>query len=296
MTAAVSQVFAPGLFTLPFMVHAWVAASLVAVASSLVGFFVIVRGSAFTAHAVPRAAFAGAAAAFLIGTSTLLGLAVCAFAMALALAVLDRGQGERGVLTALLLVAALGLGDLLLTVAGAYQPAVYALLFGQVVGISAGQVVQIAALSALAVAAFAFLYRPLLMITAVPETAQARGVPETGMRLAFLALVALTAALTVPVVGALLAFSLMVAPAAAASRIARTPARALAWSVGIALGTVWVALVIAYDTGLPIGFAVSSLGTLAYAGARLASARTPAQHHHDTQHAVAAPAQVAAGR
>lgn len=279
MTTLLGHVFAPGLFTYAFMVHAWVASSAIAVASALVGFFVTLRGSAFAAHAVPRAAFAGAAAAFLIGASTLLGLALFALAMALALGTLDREDGHRGVLTALLLVAALGLGDLLLTLGSAYEPAVYALLFGQIVGVSAAQVDQILALSAVVVGAFALLYRPLLMFTAVPETAAARGVPPTGMRLGFLALVALTAALTVPVVGALLAFSLMVAPAAAAARIARRPGAALALAVVLALLVVWIGIVVAYDSGLPIGFTVSALGTIAYLGARAVGVRRVARPH-----------------
>lgn len=263
-----SAIFAPGLFSYGFMIHAWIAASAVAVTSALVGFFVNLRGSTFAAHAVPRAAFAGAAAAFLVGTSTLLGLGVCALAMALALGTLDRG-GEHGTLTALLLVAALGLGDLLLTVGQAYQNAVYALLFGQIVGVSASQVAQILVLSLVVLAGFAAVYRPLLMFTAVPEAAAARGVAPVAMRVAVMALVALTAALTVPVVGALLSFSLMVVPAAAAGRVARRPVSALALSVAISLLVVWTALVVAYDTGLPVGFVVTALGTLAYMAASL---------------------------
>jgi zinc/manganese transport system permease protein len=266
----VNAIFAPGLFTYTFMINAWAASSAIAVVAALVGFFVNLRGSTFAAHAVPRAAFAGAAAAFLIGASTLLGLGVCALAMALALGTLDRG-GEHGTLTALLLVAALGLGDLLLTIGHAYAPAVYALLFGQIVGVSAAQVDQILLLSVVVLLAFAALYRPLLMFTMVPETAVARGVPPTVMRVAFMALVALTAALTVPVVGALLAFSLMVAPAAAANRLARQPGTALALAVALSLAVVWVSLVIAYDTNLPVGFVVTALGTIAYFVARLAS-------------------------
>lgn len=254
------------------MVNAWVATSAVAVASALVGFFVTLRGGTFVAHAVPRAAFAGAAAAFLLGVSTLLGLTVFSLAMAVALGTLDRGLGERGVLTALLLVAALGLGDLLLTVGGAYEPQIYALLFGQIVGISAAQVDQILVLGAVTLVALGIVYRPLLMYTLAPETAQARGVSPTLMRLAFLFLVALTAALTVPVVGALLAFSLMVAPAAAAALVSHRPWTALALSVALALVAVWLSLVIAYDTNLPIGFVVSAVGTLEYLGARAAHA------------------------
>ena len=46
-----------------FMVNAWIVATIVAVVGGAVGFFVVLRGSAFAAHAVPKGSFAGAAAA-----------------------------------------------------------------------------------------------------------------------------------------------------------------------------------------------------------------------------------------
>ncbi|MBO0708608.1 MAG: metal ABC transporter permease, partial [Candidatus Dormibacteraeota bacterium] len=57
-----------------FMLNTWVAASIVAVVAGGIGFFCVLRGAAFVAHAVPQGAFAGAAAAALLGLNTLLGL------------------------------------------------------------------------------------------------------------------------------------------------------------------------------------------------------------------------------
>ena len=45
-----------------FMMSAWIVASIVAVVAGVVGFFVVMRGSAFAAHALPQSAFTGAAA------------------------------------------------------------------------------------------------------------------------------------------------------------------------------------------------------------------------------------------
>jgi zinc/manganese transport system permease protein len=75
-----------------FMVDTWIAAIVVAVVAGLVGFFVVLRGSAFVAHALPNGSFAGAAGAALVGVSTLLGLAVFAVLGALGIA----GLGRRG--------------------------------------------------------------------------------------------------------------------------------------------------------------------------------------------------------
>lgn len=268
MSGLLAALFPPGLFTAAFMVHAWLAGTAVAVMSGLVGVFVNLRGGTFAAHAIPRAAFTGAAAAFLVGLSSVLGMAACALGMALMLGALERRDrgGSPGVLTALLLIAILSLGDLLLTVGNAYAPEVFALLFGQVVGISAAETIQIAILAVLLAVLVLVLYRPLLYYTVTPETALARGVPEGVMRLGFMAMVAGAAALTVPVVGALLSFALLVGPAAAARHLARRPGRMAAWAMGLAAVTVWLAIFIAYDTALPIGFVVTALTALFYLG------------------------------
>ena len=56
------------------MLNAWESASIVAVVAGVVGFFIVLRGSAFAAHALPNGAFAGAAGASLIGVDAIIGL------------------------------------------------------------------------------------------------------------------------------------------------------------------------------------------------------------------------------
>jgi len=57
-----------------FMMNAWTIGTIVAVVGGVVGFFVVLRGSAFPAHAIPKGAFAGAAGANLVGLNTLSAL------------------------------------------------------------------------------------------------------------------------------------------------------------------------------------------------------------------------------
>ena len=71
------------------MIHAWEIGTIVAVVGGVVGFFVVLRGAAFEAHAIPNGAFAGAAGASLVGASTLLGLGVFAVGAALVIAVTE---------------------------------------------------------------------------------------------------------------------------------------------------------------------------------------------------------------
>ncbi|HLI23655.1 MAG TPA: metal ABC transporter permease, partial [Acidimicrobiales bacterium] len=250
-----------------FMAHAWVTATIVATVAGAVGFFVVQRSSAFPAHAIPNGAFAGAAGATLIGVSTLAGLAAFAVAAALTIGLLGR-RDRRDTVTALALVTMLALGAAFLSRTTEYGPQLFSLLFGELLGVSTSQLVPTAALAGGCLIALAFLYRPLLLSSALPQVAEARGLRTLPIDLAFLVVLALATAMTVPVVGALLMFSLMVGPPAAARLLVADPLAAMAASVVAALATVWASVAGSYLTNWPVGFFVGVLSAALYGGAR----------------------------
>jgi zinc/manganese transport system permease protein len=246
------------------MVNAWTVASVVAVVAGLVGFFVVLRGSAFVAHAIPNGSFAGAAGASLVGVNTILGFGVFALLGALGIGLLGR-RGRHDVATALMLVVMLGLGALFVSLNVEYAPEVYSLLFGEILGVSASQLVPTAVLAVLCVVVIALLYRPLMLSSLLPDVAEARGIATGRMELVFLAVVALATTMTVPVVGTLLIFSLMIGAPAAARSFTDEPTRALGLSVVIALLIVWAAIALSYQTNYPVGFFVGTISATSYA-------------------------------
>ena len=254
-----------------FMVNAWTVASIVAVVAGVVGFFTVLRGSAFAAHAIPNGSFAGAAGASLLGVSTLLGLGVFSLAGALGIGLLGR-RGRQDVATALALVMMLALGALFLSFSEEYAPSVYSLLFGEVLGISSNEVTPTAILGLLCIIAVAVLYRPLMLSSVLPEVGEARGVSRFRMEMLFLAVLALATTMTVPVVGTLLIFSLMIGAPAAARSFTDRPLLAMTLSVAVALLTVWIAIAASYITNYPVGFFVGSASAVSYTIGRLWSA------------------------
>ncbi len=250
-----------------FMMNTWIVATIVAPVAGVVGFFVVLRGSAFPAHAIPKGAFAGAAGAALLGISTLLGLAVFSVLGALGTATLGR-RSRHDVATALALVMMLALGAAFLSRTTEYEPEIYSLLFGEVLGVSTTQLLPVAGLGVACIAAIAVLYRPLMLSSVVPEIAAAKGVRGYRIETCFLLVVALATTMTVPVVGALLIFSLMIGPPAAARSFTSKPFLAMALSVLISLVTVWAAIAASYLYNWPIGFFVGTLSALAYGAGR----------------------------
>ncbi len=243
------------------MMNTWIAGTAVAVIAGVTGFFAVLRGSTFAAHAIPNGAFAGAAGASLLGLNALLGLAAFSVAGALGIAGLSR-RARHDVATALTFVLMLGLGALFVSWSTEYAQEAYSLLFGEVFGVSSNEVTPILALGAATIVAIAVMFRPLMLTSAMPEVAAARGVSPQRMELAFLLVMALATSMTVPVVGALLMFSLMIGPAAAARSFTASPARALVLAVALAVVTVWVGIVLSYRTNWPLGFFVGVAGTV----------------------------------
>jgi zinc/manganese transport system permease protein len=250
-----------------FMVSTWAVATIVAAVAGVVGFFVVLRGSAFVADALPTGAFAGAAGASLIGVNTLIGLGAFSLLGALGIGWLGR-RARHDVAVALTLVAMLGLGALFLSFSVEYAPEIYSLLFGEVLGISVNEIAPVAALGAVCIIAILVMYRPLMLSSVMPELGEARGVRAYRIEMCFLVVVALATSMALPVVGALLIFSLMIGPPAAARSFTDRPLAAMGLSVVIALGTVWVAIAASFESNWPVGFFVGAIGAACYAAGR----------------------------
>jgi zinc/manganese transport system permease protein len=246
-----------------FMINTWITATIIAIIAGVVGFFVVLRGSSFLAHALPHGAFAGAAGATLLGINPILGMGIFAVGGALAVTTLGK-RGRHDVVTALSLVVMLGLGALFLSLGSQYSAEVYALLFGQILGVSSAEVLPIVLLGVVCALAMIVLYRPLMLSSVLPEMAAARGISTQGMAICFALVVALATAMSVPVVGALLMFSLLVGPPAAARSFLSDPLRAIPLSIAFALVTVWIAIAASYLSNLPIGFFVTAISAVLY--------------------------------
>jgi len=94
----------------PFMRTAFIAGVLVAVASGLIGYFVIVRGSMFASHALAHIGFPGATGAALVGTSVFAGLVAFTVVGAVAIGLLGKRANDSEIATGTVLAFATALG------------------------------------------------------------------------------------------------------------------------------------------------------------------------------------------
>ena len=263
----------------PFMRHAFVAGTVVAVVAGAVGYFVVQRQSAFAAHSLSEIGFAGASGAVAFGFNAVLGLLIMTLAGAAGIGLLGRRLRNRDTAIGSVLAFSLGLGSYFLTRYKGNASGAFALLFGEILGISVRDIWIIAAAGAVTLVALAVIYRPLLFASLDEDVAEARGVPVRTLSVVFLLVLAVAVTAAVQVVGVLLIFSLLVTPGAIADRVCRTPGRGVGMCVGVALVLVWAGLVVTYYSSFPVGFVITALAFAAYLAARAVPAPGRATYH-----------------
>ncbi len=277
----------------PFIQHALLAGSCVALASGAVGYFVVLRGQVFAGDALSHVAFTGALAAAAAGWDLRLGLFLATVAVAIGLAGVggsaasagSAGSGRRlgavadDTAIGVLFSWVLGLGVLFLYLyssgsAGGEGTLAARTLFGSIFGLSASEAWVAAAVGIGLLLALSAIVRPLLFATLDPIVARVRGVPVRGLGLAFLVLLGLDAGEATQAVGALLLLGLLAAPAGAAQRLTANPALGIALSMAIALGSLWAGVTLSYEIpSLPPGSAIVGVAVGCYVLAVLAGGR-----------------------
>ena len=259
------------MFAYHFMVNAYRAGTIVAVAGGAMGWFMVLRRQAFAGHTLAIVGFPGAAGAVWLGVGVGWGYFGACGAAALLIAALPRGAGpgRSGESAGIGIIQAFALasGFLFVSLYRGFLTGVNALLFGSFLGITDGQVLSLLLVAAAALGALAMGGRRLLFASVDPDVAAARGVPVRTLSVLFLVLLGLSVAEISQITGTLLVFSLLVMPAATAQALTARPALSLVLSVAIALGVTWGALAVAYYSPYPIGFWIASFGFAAYGAA-----------------------------
>ena len=269
----------------PFMRHAFVAGTMVAVIAGVVGYFVVLRQSSFAAHALSEIGFAGASGGVAFGFSAVLGLLGMSLAGAALIGALGTRLRGRDTVIGSVLAFALGLGSYFLTRYKGNASGAFSLLFGEILGISVHDIWVIGAASAVTLVAMAVVYRPLLFASLDEDVAEARGVPVRALSVGFLLILAVAVTAAVQVVGVLLIFSLLVIPGAIAERLCRTPDRGIATCVASSVIFVWAGLAVTYYSKFPVGFVITALAFASYAGLRLVLGARPGRPRSGTSSA-----------
>lgn len=252
------------ILTSAFMRNALIGGTLVALAAGLIGYFIVVRNTAFAAHALAHIGFPGATGAVLLGVPVTLGLGVFCIGGALVIGALGKKADEREIATGTVLAAATGLGLFFSSQATKSSSTVTNVLFGNLLAVTHEQLVIFAVLVAVLAVTIAAIFRPLLFASVNAEVAEAKGVPVRALSMVFMALLGLAITMAVQAVGTLLLFALVVTPAATAIMLTARPVLAMLVSTVLSLLAVWAGLVVSSIFDLPPSFVIVTIVCLVW--------------------------------
>lgn len=247
-----------------FVQNAFLAGTIIALISAIIGYFVVLRAQAFAAHALSHIGFAGATGAALIGVSSLAGMFGFTMLAALGMGALGKKIQGRDVEIGMILSFVLGLGVLFLRLYTNSANEAVGVLFGSILSVTRTDVIVSSIFGIFVLLALIFIFRPLLFASIDPEVAEARGVPVQLLSIIFMLLLAITVAEAIQVVGVLLVFALLVAPAASAQHMTRKPFTAIALSIVFSLIFTWGGIFLAFVTRFPVSFYIATLAALTY--------------------------------
>lgn len=237
-------------FSLGFQQRALIGGALAALMASTVGTWLVLRGMSFFGDAFVHGVIPGVAAAIVFGQNPLLGAAIAALVMVLAIEWVQR-RTPLGVDTSigLLFVGMLALGVVILSRLDSYSGSLTSILFGDALGVSWEDIISQLVVLTIVVGASIILYRPLVALSLNRDKAQLLGMHPRATHAALLALIALAIIGSYQSVGTLLVLGLLIGPPALASLMVKTIPRLMLTAAVIGLVSVWLGLTLSYHWG-----------------------------------------------
>jgi zinc/manganese transport system permease protein len=277
--------FEPGFFASAPVHLALAVGAVVAIVAAAVGTFTVIRGQSFAGEALGDIGAAGGSSSYLIGIANLWGFLAISVAAAAVMELIgiQRARG-RDLATGVVLGFGFGLAALFLYLDSTFHNttgAAITILFGSIFALSNSDLPLVIIFGAIVLALLAALYRPLLLTSASPELAAARGIPVRLVGALYLLATAVAVALAALTIGAVLSTALLVGPAASALRLSRSPGRAMVVAAVIGIAAVWLGVLLSYDSynwsshPWPASFFVVTLVLLAYLAAALGGGHLP---------------------
>ncbi|MEN8238049.1 MAG: metal ABC transporter permease [Actinomycetota bacterium] len=237
-------------FSEPQLQRALISGVLAALAFSVIGTWVVIRGMTFLGDALAHGIIPGVALALLFGFSPVVGAAIAAVVMIAGINFVHRQTAfseDTGI--GLLFVGMLTFGVILATAEGVEPEELLALLFGDVLSISVGAIVLMAVIAGLAIAATILLYRHFLVMSFNKEKAGLFGLHPNATHAVMLGLLTIAIVGSFQTVGTLLVFGLLIGPPSTAALLVRRVPTMMVTAAGIGAASVVTGLVISYHLG-----------------------------------------------
>ncbi|WP_445374604.1 zinc ABC transporter permease subunit ZnuB [Photorhabdus tasmaniensis] len=229
----------------------WLAGILLAIAAGPLGSFVVWRRMSYFGDTLAHASLLGVAFGLLLNISPFYAVIAVTLILAIMLVWLEkRPQLAIDTLLGIMAHSALSLGLVVVSLMSNVRVDLMAYLFGDLLSVTYEDIWLIAIGVAIVTTLLFWQWNALLSMTVSQEMAFVDGIKTQRLRMLLMLVTALTIGLAMKFVGALIITSLLIIPAAAARRFARTPEQmaAMAIVVGMLAVTGGLAFSAFYDT------------------------------------------------
>ena len=232
-----------------FLLRAVLGGMGIALLAGPLGCFVVWGRMAYFGETLTHSAFLGVGLGLLLHVEPMIGVAAMGAVIAVILARRHPAEGlAEDTLLGLLAHSSLALGLVLLAFMEDVRVDLFAYLFGDILALSASELLWIGLADVLGLLLLASMWQGLLAMTVHESLAAVEGRRVMALRLGFMLVLAVFVALAMKLVGILLTVSMLIIPAAAARRLARTPSQMavgavlagmLATGLGLAASMQW---------------------------------------------------------
>jgi ABC-type Mn2+/Zn2+ transport system permease subunit len=234
-------------FALAFQQRALIGGMLAAIATSMVGIWVVVRGMTFLGDALVHGVVPGIALAVLFGFDPIIGAIIAAVVMIGGIRLVHRQttfSEDTGI--GLLFVGMLGLGVILISRTASYTGSLTSILFGNALGVTSGDLITLTVVTVVATGASLAFYRQFLVLSFNEDKARLLGLRPDLAHAVLLGLVVLAIVGSFQTVGTLLVFGLLVGPPATAALLFRGVRTMMLASAAIGVVSVAIGLIVSY--------------------------------------------------
>lgn len=252
-------------FRYEFFRNGILAASMVGALCGLIGVVVVLKKMSYIGHGLSHSIFGGAVISYVIGLNFYIGAGLWGFLSALLINAATRkrkigADAAIGIVT----TASFAIGVALISKVRTFTRNFDAALFGNILGVNAGDLFIIGIVLVAALVALFFGYKQLLFSTFDPEVAPSYGVPSAWVDTFFSLILAATIIASMQVMGVTLIAASIVIPPITARMLTDSFPRILALSSGIGAICGFLGMFISYYLDISSGASIVLFSALVF--------------------------------
>lgn len=196
----------------PFFINAIIAISIISIAASLIGTYIMSRRQTFIAGGITHACFGGLGLGYFLNISPILTAMFFAVAGSLSIEHLKKKGLRSDSAIAFIWALGMALGILFVFLTSGYVPELNSFLFGNMLTVSRSDILIFAGFTLVLILFYAFFYRRIITVSFDEAFARTRHLPVSFINTLMTIFVAIAIVLTIKMIGIMLLMSMISIP------------------------------------------------------------------------------------